>query len=247
MRSSSTRTNPGSPPLYEQSGRPSASAVARKNMSPASIRRGRPRRSRRRASCSSILSAGRRVSNRLEADRLPALYRLLIRRVSHPRGLVEVEQGRADAGSAGEITRSARNAAIRAVASACPCRSSDEHEAREHEHDHERRERAERVDVVGAREPHARGRTPRAPGDPRTGSPARRGRRARATRAPGSAIHEHQERHRAGTRASPHRAPARRRPRVQLRLVRDQAREHVGEAEERARAARRISACVRVC
>ena len=31
--SSTTRTNPGSPPLYEQFGNPASSAVARKNMS----------------------------------------------------------------------------------------------------------------------------------------------------------------------------------------------------------------------
>jgi hypothetical protein len=74
VRGSSTRTKPGSPPLYEQVGLPSASAVARKNMSRASMN------SRSRSlmvsltSSSSMRSAMALVSNRSCSVRLSRWY-----------------------------------------------------------------------------------------------------------------------------------------------------------------------------
>src|SRR5258706_13454372 len=65
---------PGAPPLYEQSGRPSSSAVARKNSARLSMNARSSSLKSRRASFSSSRSARRRVSKRSCSSRMPAWY-----------------------------------------------------------------------------------------------------------------------------------------------------------------------------
>src|SRR5258707_7142106 len=65
---------PGAPPLYEQSGCPSPSAVARKNSGRLSMNARSSLLKSRRASFSSSRSARRRVSKRSCSSRMPAWY-----------------------------------------------------------------------------------------------------------------------------------------------------------------------------
>ena len=72
VRSSTTFTNPGSPPLYEQFGRPSGSAVARKKQSAAWMKARSCSPIVSLTSTPSIRSAILRVSNRSCSVRLPS-------------------------------------------------------------------------------------------------------------------------------------------------------------------------------
>src|SRR5260370_15844771 len=96
---------PGAPPLNEQSGRPSASAVARKNNGRLSMNARSSSLKSRRASFSSSRSARRRVSKRSCSSRMPAWYAgdvssfiaLLLREDHRPRRLgvdMQLEQVR---------------------------------------------------------------------------------------------------------------------------------------------------------
>ena len=74
VRRSRQRTKPGWPPLYDTSGQPSLSAVAKKNMELASMNVTSPSESSVCTVTSSSRSAMRRLSNRSCIARCPSLY-----------------------------------------------------------------------------------------------------------------------------------------------------------------------------